>query len=121
MKTYPHRGVAPEGFRPKSERRRDQRRHFIAQIDCSGQNAFCLGRTLDLSEGGLLMATPELLEPGTPVEVRFAVPVPPHAVTVQAKGIVLRANPRHSMAIQFTELDDADREAIRKYLGSGRS
>ena len=99
-----------------SERRKNPRKYFIAQVDCKWQGAFCIGRTLDLSIGGLLMATTEPLDPGTPVEVRFAIPLPPQAVTVEAKGVVIRANPRHSMAIKFTELDDYDRDAIRKFL-----
>lgn len=119
MKTYMRPGASADSFRTEPEFRQNQRRLFITQVDCKWQHAFCLGRTLNLSEGGLLIATPEPLEPGTPVEVRFAVPVAPQAVTVQAKGAVVRKDPGKSMAIQFTELDDYDREAIKRFLQSG--
>ena len=121
MESPVNEGGIPQGYWLGMKRRRNERRQLVVQVDYRGAEAVCLGRTVDLSESGLLMTTPEPLEPGTPVEVRFAVPVHPQAVTVQAKGTVVRANPGHSMAIRFTELDDADRDAIKRYLESGDS
>jgi PilZ domain-containing protein len=101
------------------ERRGDRRRDFIGHIDCSGGNILCLCRSLNLGGEGLLMGTLIPWKVGTELKIRFEIPVLRETLTIRTKGIVLRVNPDNSIAIQFTELLDSDREAIQRFLGTG--
>jgi hypothetical protein len=96
------------------DRRKTARRRLIEHVDCREVDAVCLGKSVDVSEGGLLIAAERPLCVGTTVEVRFAVPVFPQAVSVQAQGTVVRAT-HDSMAIQFTTLDAVNRETINSW------
>jgi c-di-GMP-binding flagellar brake protein YcgR len=100
----------------RQERRSHQRARLLVQVDCRGQSATSLGNSTDVSEQGLLMATPETLEPGTEVLIRFALPIPPKAIVIETKGVVVRSQPQRWMAIQFSGLPEAYREAIRQYV-----
>jgi hypothetical protein len=101
------------------ERRSSPRRSLIAEIECRSRGAFSVGRIINVSQGGILMETPEPPEPGTPVEVRFAVQAPQSAGVLESKGIVVRSNAGHGrMAVRFTDLSSPDRETIESYLGS---
>jgi hypothetical protein len=116
------RRSSPESLKVEREYQRTPRSQLVVQIECWGKkSASCLGRTLNFSEDGLLMTAPDSFEPGTQVEIRFTVPGEGRDVTIQAKGAVVRTDPGRSMAIQFTKLNNSDREAITQFLKSGLS
>jgi uncharacterized protein (TIGR02266 family) len=103
------------------ERRTSRRAALLVQVDFVSQQAFALGRSQDISEGGLLVMCQETLEPGTQVEVRFVLPVSPQAVTIDTKAVVVRAQPGTSMGIEFVNLRPEAREAIARFVQSSRA
>lgn len=103
---------------PASERRVKVRAPLVVQVDARGQDAFSLGRSQNVSESGLFMRTPETLSVGSEVTIRFALPVPPQAITIEATGIVVRAHPGIFMAIQFVDLKEEYREAIARFANA---
>jgi len=106
----------PSSSLPNEEPRKSRRTELIVQIDCRGQGAIIVGRSLDISTTGLSMVTPEPLEPGTPVTLRIALPGSPMPVSVQVAGIVAGVQPGASTAILFTNLNAEARAAIAAFV-----
>lgn len=60
------------------ERRRTPRARLLVQVECSRGRDYVLGRSQEVSEGGLLVLTGNPFEPGSEVVVRFPLlPDPP--------------------------------------------
>ena len=104
-----------EGFWLGMDHRFNQRAELLVQVECEAKGTYSLGRCENISETGLLVRTPETFEPSTAVMVRFALP-PPIAVSIEAKGTVVRVQPGECMAIQFVELKDRYRAAITEFV-----
>jgi len=68
--------------------------------------------TVDISEGGMLMETPEALELGERVDVEFNLPSTSQKLKVEAT--VVRGGWR--AAVKFTHMDSMDLEAIQRYI-----
>lgn len=94
------------------EKRRIPRKHprvpLVTEVE-----AVSVGRTENLSAGGLLVVTRETLEPQTHVTVRFTLPPKQR---IETTGIVVHSLPQVSMGIRFLELKEADRKAIEEYV-----
>ena len=116
----PSDAVVPDGFWLGMERRKVQRAELLVQVDCEANEAYSLGRCENISATGILVRTPETFELSTAVLVRFVLP-PPTAVSIEAKGTVVRVRPRESMAIQFVELNDRYRAAITDFVKQAAS
>jgi len=95
-------------------KRKDARAPLLTQVEAQGGQGATLGRTSDISVGGLLIETPDTLDVGATVLVRFF--VPPEKAPVEAAGRVVRSEPGKSMAIAFLGLPDAHRERIVDYI-----
>src|ERR1041385_9041654 len=102
------------------ERRGKSRSRLVVQVDCRGNAAACVGKTVDISETGLLISTTDQLDVGESVKVRFALPVEHNAITIEATGIVVRLVPGKEplMGIKFSILPDEQRAAIRRFIES---
>ena len=92
-----------------------RRAELLVQVECEAKGVYSLGRCENISETGMFVRTPETFELSTAVLVRFALP-PPIAVTVDAKGTVVRVRSGESMAIHFVELKDRYRAAITEFV-----
>jgi c-di-GMP-binding flagellar brake protein YcgR len=106
----------PKTYWSGAERRRAPRRKLLVQVGCIDANAITFASSEDISETGLLMATAERLEPGTPVTLRFALPALPHAVTIQANATVVRLEERLMIAVKFADLEEEARSAILRFV-----
>ena len=108
--------TAPTMPSPPDERRKNQRAILIVQVECKGTQDYVLGQSQDISEGGLLVVTPQPLNSQTEVTVRLNLPPDPPGDFIESQGIVAHVRPGESMGIQFLQLTDRQREAIVKFV-----
>ena len=100
------------GATPPPEKRRIPRKHprvrLVTQVEATS-----LGRTENVSVGGVLVVTRETFEANTRVIVRFN--LPPDR-SIEAPGVVMHSLPQVSMGIKFLQLKDDDRKAIEEFV-----
>ena len=101
---------------PNEERRGSQRATLIVQVECKTGGDWGLGHTQDISDGGLLLVTPETFEPRTEITVRFNLPPDPPSFFVETPGVVARVQPGQFIGIQFLQVTERQRDAIAKYV-----
>lgn len=106
--------LAPKREGPMAGKRKAPRAPLLTQVEAQGGQGATLGRTNDISVGGLLIETADTLDVGATVVVRFF--VPPEKAAIEAAGRVVRAEPGKSMAIAFLGLPDAHRKRIVEYI-----
>ena len=92
--------------------RKHPRVRLVTQVESKSSRAVGLGRTEDISEGGLLIRTPETFDSQSEVTVRFNLPPIPPGRPIETQGLVVHTQPGVSMGIQFLQLDDRNRNAI---------
>ena len=97
---------------PPREKRRIPRKHPRARL-VTQVEATSLGRTENLSVGGVLVVTRETFEANSHVIVRFS--LPPDR-SIEAPGVVVHSLPQVSMGIKFLQLKDDDRKAIEEFV-----
>ena len=97
---------------PPPEKRRIPRKHprvrLVTQVEATS-----LGRTENVSVGGVLVVTRETFEANTHVIVRFVLPPD---WSIEAPGVVTHSLPQVSMGIKFLKLKDDDRKAIEEFV-----
>ncbi len=102
---------------PQPEKRRIPRKHprvrLLTQVESQTSGASSLGRTENISQGGLLVHTRETFDASTNVIVRFNLS-PGHLI--EAPGVVMHSLPQVSMGIKFLKLKDDDRKAIEEFV-----
>ena len=102
---------------PPPEKRRIPRKHprvrLLTQVESQTSGASSLGRTKNISQGGLLVYTRETFDASTKVIVRFNLS-PGHLI--EAPGVVMHSLPQVSMGIKFLQLKDDDRKAIEEFV-----
>ena len=99
---------------------RERREYVRFQIDqmvemSFGQERFLRVEGVDLSEQGIRCISPDSIDPYSKVYVSFRIPIRHEEFQVQCEGIVVRVDKvgdEYSVAVQLTELDDAERKAI---------
>jgi len=62
------------------EKRKTPRIQYQTQVTLHSEHNFYTGLSLDISEGGIFIATHQLLPPGTEVEIEFSVPTFPGSI-----------------------------------------
>lgn len=110
--TQPKPRSGPTGV----NRRRTARARLVTQIESRAPAGSSIGHSEDVSETGLLVLTRDTFESGTEVTARFNLPPVPPGHAVECQGTVVRAEPGVSMAIEFTQLKDEDRQAVSAYV-----
>jgi c-di-GMP-binding flagellar brake protein YcgR len=102
---------------PPPEKRRIPRKHprvrLLTQVESQTSGASSLGRTKNISQGGLLVYSRETFDASTKVIVRFNLS-PGHLI--EAPGVVMHSLPQVSMGIKFLQLKDDDRKAIEEFV-----
>jgi c-di-GMP-binding flagellar brake protein YcgR len=88
---------------------------LLAEIECRSSRETSLGRTENISVGGVLVLvlSGTTFEPKTEVVVRFIVS---KARLIEAEGVVVHALQGVRMGIDFVKLKQADREAIAELV-----
>ena len=111
MTSKQRRAMKPETTEP-AEKRRIPRRHprvrLVTQVEGTS-----LGRTENISVGGVLIYSRETFEPKTGVIVRFTLP---SSRPIKAQGVVVHSKPGVCMGIQFLQLKDDDLKAIEEFV-----
>jgi uncharacterized protein (TIGR02266 family) len=101
--------------------RRHRRVTIAAEVHLESESNLYAGITNNLSEGGLFVATADLLAKGTVLDLEFSIPDggPP----IRTTGVVrwLREDLEHieappGMGIQFVELADATRHRLERFV-----
>jgi hypothetical protein len=97
-----------------AERRKAPRVPVLTQVETQGELATALGRSRDISVGGLQIETPETFTEGAVVIVRFFLPGQPRPI--ETAGRVVRVASGKSMGICFMGLRRVDEERIVAYI-----
>ena len=92
--------------------RKHPRYHLVTRVEKLAGGRVNSGRTGDISLGGILVLSPQTLEPHSQVRVRFDLPGGHH---VDVPGEVVHSTPGVRMGIKFLALSDDDRKAIAAY------
>jgi len=102
----------------KTNKRRNPRitTFLIAQVEILPQKTTVLGRLANLGKEGVLFKTADRAEPGTKVNVQFNLPPIPPGVLVRAEGVVIHSKEGVHMGIQFSSFQEADANAVAKYI-----
>lgn len=105
--------------RPRTQKRKHPRANAYLCIDLCSEHNFWTGLTMNISEGGVFVATHVLLDPGTVVSM--------HLVLPQARILTLgevRWRREYTgdddvppgMGIQFVKLDPTSLKAVRDFV-----
>jgi uncharacterized protein (TIGR02266 family) len=105
---------------PAVRERRTRRVALHADVDLFSDSNFYTGFSSDLSDGGIFVATCEVLEAGTEVEVAFTLP---GSQRIQSRGVVRwhrEYNDRFpdvfpGMGIEFVEMPEESRSAVHAF------
>ncbi len=88
--------------------RRHPRVRLVTQVEATS-----LGRTENISEGGMLVVTRDTFEPGTEVKFRFSLP---GGRSIEGYGKVIHSKSKTQMGIEFGDLKQEDRKAIATFV-----
>jgi uncharacterized protein (TIGR02266 family) len=103
------------------QERRGHRRHSVSiEVSASSEHNFFTGFCQDLSEGGLFLATSQLLPLGELIDLEFSLP---GGKTIRATGVVRwhrtrvqEAGERVGYGVEFLALNPDDLKAIRDFF-----
>ncbi|MFQ5903336.1 MAG: PilZ domain-containing protein [Candidatus Binatia bacterium] len=98
---------------PPAEKRQLPRRHPRVRLVTQVQAATSIGRTENISVGGMLLFTRDTFEQQTEVTVRFNLP---SGRSIEAQGVVTHAQAKVKMGIQFLQMKDKDAKAIEEFV-----
>ncbi len=98
------------------EKRKSPRAPILTQVEAQGErlSLSALGRSSNISLGGLLIETPDTLPEGANAVIRFF--LPPGTQPIEAAGRVVRVEPGKSMAVAFLGLAEKHRKLILDYI-----
>lgn len=99
-----------------ADQHREKRReaNWLTQVECPAGHT--LGRAANVSLGGLLVQTSTTFAPRTEVMVRFHLRLPPNTHFIESRGLVVHEEAGARMGIQFLQLQDSVRLALRNYV-----
>jgi uncharacterized protein (TIGR02266 family) len=120
QKTAPGKPVAKAPAAPNREKKRVR---MDASVDLESETNFFTGFSTDISEGGLFVATVDLLPIGSEIDLRFTLP---SGRSVDVHGVVRwrrEVNDRQpeifpGMGVQFRALEPAAASAIQQFVGT---
>lgn len=100
----------------EAEPRRFARRAagWLAQVETG--SGMSIGRTDNVSAGGLLLRTQDTLAPGTEVLVRFHLPPGAAGPLIESRARVVRAETGNFMGMQFLNLSELNRTRLEQYV-----
>ena len=94
-------------------RRRFARVPLCTEVLCESKGATMKGMSSNISQGGILFEAPRL-NPGDRVKMSFS--SPGTRLSVEAFGIVVRADERQRVGVRFLKLNPAGRDGIRELV-----
>lgn len=104
---------------PPNERRRAQRVELAVEVGLRSESNFYTGFSGDISEGGVFIATYNLLPQGARLEISFGLPGG-HEIVAQAEVRwifdPIDINEQPGMGVRFLSLTEEQAEAIRQFM-----
>ena len=102
-------------------KRKYKRHHLILKVDYRDVDKFFTDFAENLSKGGMFIATPRPLSPGTTIFLEFALPDNNMKVRTRGEVVWARTKPmspkeKRGMGIQFQDLSPEDKEKIDKLI-----
>jgi uncharacterized protein (TIGR02266 family) len=104
---------------PPNDRRQQQRVELAVEVGLRSESNFYTGFSGDISEGGVFIATYNLLPQGSRVEVSFGLPGGHEIVTAaEVRWIFdpIDINEQPGMGVRFLSLTEHQAEAIRQFM-----
>jgi len=118
---FPVPGLAPDNFRPSSQRPGGERRAHprmktsnSVELYLSAQTAPIRAKLSDLSLGGCFVEMPMPIEKGTPLRIALWI----QDYKLWAKAKVITSTPGFGIGIQFSEISNQDKEQLKQFLKS---
>lgn len=111
----------PGNLEPRSQMRRSARANAYLCIDLCSEHNFWTGLTMNLSEGGVFVATHVILPAGALVGLHLELPRSPQRIMTLGEVRWSRAYTGNDdvppgLGIQFVGLDEPSLEAIRRFV-----
>jgi uncharacterized protein (TIGR02266 family) len=114
---------AKKAFDGRESQRIQHRVRMQAAVDFGSDNNFFNGFSANISDGGLFVATVNLLPIGTEIELHFSLP---SGERIQAQGVVRwvrEVSDKHpdafpGIGVQFTRLDEQAQAAVERFVHS---
>ncbi len=106
---------------PRSQMRRAARANAFLCIDLCSEHNFWTGLTMNISEGGVFVATHVILPPGTLVGLHLELPRTPQRIMTLGEVRWSREYTGNDdvppgLGIQFVGLDEESAAAIRRFV-----
>jgi len=98
------------------DRRKRRRVSLLATVVNGNVTHVGICLVQNISEGGLLVKTPNTFGPKTEVTVRFKLPSIPHDRHIECQGVVIHTEPGFHMRIEFLQLKEEHRKAIAEFV-----
>jgi uncharacterized protein (TIGR02266 family) len=95
-------------------KRSTRRVPIVAKIEAQAGGFPFLALAENIGEGGMLVRTASPLDEGAVVHLKFSLPGTGREIKVNAT--VRHVTPGESMGVKFEDMDDADSEAVKKYV-----
>lgn len=95
-------------------RRRYARLPLRTPVTCKAGNQNLKSSSINISEGGMVLATSGGWEVGQEVALEFVMPQASAPIKVRAK--IVHKEPTGSMAVEFLDLSNTARDAIKEYI-----
>jgi uncharacterized protein (TIGR02266 family) len=107
--------------RVRTVKREQPRVRMQVKIDFASENNFYSGFSMDISNGGVFIATVKLVPIGTPMDLYFRLPT---GEGIEAHGVVRwvreiddsRPEMMPGLGVQFVNLSDPAREAVTAFV-----
>lgn len=110
-----------EGTLEKDERRQHLRATLKTSVHLSSESNFYTGFSNDISEGGIFVATHNVLPRGSFMDIEFSLPDDGAPIRVQGEVRWVREYRQDSdghpgMGLEFRNLQEADRQRILSFV-----
>ncbi len=96
------------------ERRRVQRAVLKTEVECLLGTRKITGRTLNISQDGVLLQAEGAPPPGSEMRVFFH--LPKRADPISTSGVVIRLGSEHHVSVRFTHMSMEDRHRIGAFV-----
>lgn len=97
-----------------ANRRRFRRMPLRMEVDVKTPTHHLNATTLDISENGMLLASPVLLEVGTVLDLGLR--LPKDELVIEVKALVKRIDAERNAGVIFTRVDPDDQHRIRVFI-----
>jgi PilZ domain len=92
----------PEEYLSSTERRNDDRKKLIVELQFRGGDATGIANTRDIGIGGLYITTKVNLEIGTHLSMNMTISKDP----ISLNGIIVYSDPGHGLGVRFHDLTE---------------